>query len=139
MFKKILIPVDLSVSGETQKLLGMAKSLSQNWDCESHVLSVVPSVGMAIVGSYFEEGFESESRTKMEEQLSAAVAEAGIEAQEAVLMGTVYDCVIKHASDIQADLIILGAHQPELRDYLLGSNAARVVRHSNCSVLVIRD
>ncbi len=33
----------------------------------------------------------------------------------------------------------IGSHRPELKDYLLGPNAARVVRHANCSVLVVRD
>lgn len=33
----------------------------------------------------------------------------------------------------------MAAHRPALKDYLLGPNAARVVRHSNCSVLVVRD
>jgi hypothetical protein len=30
------------------------------------------------------------------------------------------------------------AHSPDLKDYLLGPNAARVVRHANQSVMVIR-
>jgi len=36
------------------------------------------------------------------------------------------------------DLIIVGSHKPGLQDYLLGSTAARVVRHAMCSVLVGR-
>jgi nucleotide-binding universal stress UspA family protein len=36
-------------------------------------------------------------------------------------------------------LIIIGSHSPSMQDYLLGPNAARVVRHANCSVLVIRE
>ena len=39
---------------------------------------------------------------------------------------------------IGAELILIGAHSPELKDYLLGSNAARIVRHSPKSVLVLR-
>ncbi|MFQ5760821.1 MAG: universal stress protein, partial [Acidiferrobacterales bacterium] len=36
------------------------------------------------------------------------------------------------------DLIVMASQRPELKDYLLGPNAARVVRHANCSVLVAR-
>jgi nucleotide-binding universal stress UspA family protein len=36
-------------------------------------------------------------------------------------------------------VIVLASHRPELKDYLLGPNAARVVRHAKCSVLVVRD
>ena len=38
----------------------------------------------------------------------------------------------------QADCIVIGSHKPGLIDYLLGSTAARVVRHAPCSVHVIR-
>jgi nucleotide-binding universal stress UspA family protein len=36
-----------------------------------------------------------------------------------------------------ADLILMASHRPELKDYLLGPNASRVVRHAQCSVLVV--
>lgn len=139
MFKKVLIPVDITVPQETQKLLAVAKTLTAGWDCERHVTTVIPNVGMAIVGSYFDESFEAASQNAAKSGLSAAVAEAGIDATEHVLSGRIYDCIISLADTLDADLILVGAHQPELRDYLLGANAARIVRHSKQSVLVIRD
>jgi nucleotide-binding universal stress UspA family protein len=36
-------------------------------------------------------------------------------------------------------MIVMASHRPELKDYLLGPNAARVVRHAECSVLVVRN
>ncbi|WP_338550489.1 universal stress protein [Roseovarius phycicola] len=138
MFKKVLIPVDLNVAGDAQRLLSRAKPLVEPWGSELHVVTVIPHVGMAIVGSYFDENFESESRKEAARQLAAEVTAAGFEAQQDVLTGKIYDCVIAKANAIDADLIIIGAHQPELREYLLGSNAARVVRHSKQSVLVVR-
>ena len=36
------------------------------------------------------------------------------------------------------DLIVMASHRPELKDYLIGPNAARVVRHADCSVQVVR-
>ena len=139
MFKKVLIPVDLAVKEGAQTLLETAKALTHDWDCELHVATVIPNFGMAIVGSYFDEGFEAESVKAASQQLATAMAEAGIDAQPHVLTGTIYDAVIGLGATLDADLIIIGAHQPELRDYLLGSNAARVVRHSKQSVLVLRD
>ena len=35
-------------------------------------------------------------------------------------------------------MIVIASHDPGLVDYLLGSVAARVVRHAHCSVLVTR-
>jgi nucleotide-binding universal stress UspA family protein len=42
------------------------------------------------------------------------------------------------AEKISADLIIMPAHRLKLQDYLLGTNTAKVVRHAQCSVLVVR-
>ena len=139
MYKKILIPVDVSVTDDTQNLLNAAKTLTEAWDCEVHVATVIPDVGMAIVGTYMSESLEAENRKAALDQLDAAIAQSGLKAQRQVLNGTVYDSVIEAASELGADLIIIGAHQPKLRDYLLGANAAKVVRHSKQSVLVVRS
>lgn len=139
MFKKILVPVDVSVADDTQKLLRAAKSLTANWSCDRHVVTAIPNVGMPIVGSHFDQSFEAENVKRVEAELNSAISKSGIDAHQHVLSGTVYDCVISHAAKLGADLIIIGAHQPELSDYLLGSNASRVVRHSKQSVLVVRD
>ena len=53
--------------------------------------------------------------------------------------GTVYEVILEIADKIKADVVVLAAHRPELKDYLLGPNAARVVRHAACSVMVVRD
>ena len=43
-----------------------------------------------------------------------------------------------YAKKIGADLIIVASHKPNVGDYLLGTTAARVVRHATCSVFVVR-
>ncbi len=139
MFAKILVPVDVSIVDETQNLLGKAKTLAEQWASAVHVASVIPNVGMPIVGSYMDEKFEATAKSETETELARQIAASGITAQQHVLTGTVYDRVIALANALEIDLILIGAHQPELKDYLLGSNAARLVRHSHKSVLVMRD
>ncbi len=39
---------------------------------------------------------------------------------------------------MKADLIVVGSHRPNWSTYLIGSNAANIVRHAQCSVLVMR-
>jgi nucleotide-binding universal stress UspA family protein len=58
--------------------------------------------------------------------------------QHIVGHGTAYEEILRVAGDIKSDLIVMGSHRPNMEDYLLGPNAARVVRHANCSVLVVR-
>lgn len=139
MFSKILVPVDLSIPDETQKLMTKARTLAAQWSSEVHVVSVIPSVGMPIVGSYMDEGFEVTAKSETEVELARQIAAAGLSATPHVLTGTVYDRVISLAAALDVDLIVIAAHQPDLKDYLLGSNAARLVRHSARSVLVLRD
>jgi nucleotide-binding universal stress UspA family protein len=67
-----------------------------------------------------------------------AALPAGMTANHLVGEGNVYEAVLTMAEQREIDLIVIGAHRPELRDYLLGPNAARVVRHAKCSVLVVR-
>lgn len=139
MFAKILVPVDVSIAEETQKLLLKAKALAAQWGSDVHVVCVIPDVGMPIVGSYMEDGFEATAKSETEAELTRQIEAAGVTATTHVLSGTVYDKVIALATALDTDLILIAAHQPDLKDYLLGSNAARLVRHSNKSVLVVRD
>jgi nucleotide-binding universal stress UspA family protein len=53
--------------------------------------------------------------------------------------GAIYDEVINYSNKVNADLIILSAVRPQLRDYMLGPNASKIVRHSSVSVLVVRE
>lgn len=65
---------------------------------------------------------------------------AGLEAEVIVEQGvSPADLLIAHAENKGIDLIVMG-HQGKkgLSRYLIGSTAARVVRHAPCSVLVIR-
>lgn len=52
---------------------------------------------------------------------------------------SIYDVILETAQEADVDLIVVGSHRPKMKDYLLGTNAGRVVRHANCSVLVARD
>lgn len=52
--------------------------------------------------------------------------------------GTVYREIVQAAKDLEIDQIIMGANRPSLADFLLGPNSARVARHAECSVTVVR-
>ncbi len=105
-------------------------------------MTVVPDMGMAIVGSFFPSDYEEKAVARATEELHALTANhvpAGTKVQHHVASGTIYREILNVADQIGVDLIIMSAHRPELEDYLLGPNAARVVRHARCSVLVVRD
>ena len=107
-----------------------------------HILNVVPDFGMSIVGQFFPEGFEKKMAKKVLQKLHEFVGanvSAEIKVQHIVGEGNVYEVSQMSADKINADVIVVAAHRPELKDYLLGPNAARVVRHAKCSVMVVRE
>jgi nucleotide-binding universal stress UspA family protein len=141
MYKNILFPVDLNQESSWAKALPTAVEYCTAFGSTLHVLNVVPDFGMAVVGSYFPEGFEEKAlegaRTQLHGFVRGHVPDT-VKVQHIVGHGSVYGEILRVAHDIKADLILLAAHRPELKDYLLGPNAARVVRHFEGSVLVVR-
>ena len=141
MFQNILLPVDLNQESSWQKALPIAVEYCNAFGAALHVMNVVPDFGSALVGSYFPEGFEKKSLEGAREQLHDFVGKHvpdGVTVQHVVGYGTVYEEILRVAREIEADLILLAAHRPELKDFLLGPNASRVVRHFDGSVLVVR-
>jgi len=72
-------------------------------------------------------------------KLCAGGVPDGVPVKPMAAYGAIYEQIISVAESIKADLIVMAAHRPAFKDYLLGPNAARVVRHSNRSVLAVRD
>ncbi len=142
MYKTVLLAVDLNHDSSWAKALPMALGHCRAFGAALHVMTVVPDMGMAIVGSFFPSDFEAKAIARATEELHALTAEhvpAGTKAHHIVASGTIYREILSAADQVGADLIIMSARRPELEDYLLGPNAARVVRHARCSVLVVRD
>ncbi len=142
MFKDILLPVDLEEEKASAKTLSVALGLCKSHTARLHVLAVLPGVSMSIISQYFPKDFEEKSIADATKRLEAYIAKnvpSDIKTQAAVASGTVYEEILHVAAKTKCDLIVIAAHRPDLKDFLLGPNAARVVRHSTCSVLVVRD
>ncbi|MNH37910.1 Universal stress protein G [compost metagenome] len=48
------------------------------------------------------------------------------------------DVVNEVATEMHADIVVIGSRNPSISTHLLGSNASSVVRHANIPVLVVR-
>jgi nucleotide-binding universal stress UspA family protein len=142
MYKDILVPVDLEDESSWQSALGHAVELAKAFGARLHVLTVVPDFGMSLVAQYFPQDYEQQVVEEARQRLHAFTRDhvpTGVEVQHLVGHGRVYDEILRLSEEADCDLICMASHRPELRDYLLGPNAARVVRHSPRSVLVVRD
>ncbi len=134
MYKKIIVALGLS-HGHGLTGLELARRLraEDGTIIALHVLEPVPG----FASYYLPPDHESEVRKTMESAIRDRVGEQA-DAEVVVLSGHPGSTITEYAEEIGADCIIVGSHKPELQDYLLGSTAARVVRHAPCSVHVLR-
>ncbi len=143
MSKTILCAVDINRPDEEREVLTVAAKLARIDGAQLDVITVVPDFGMSVVGAYFQdhqvEPVKERAKTLLKEMTKSTLgAEQDANVRHIVAVGTVYEEVLRISKLDKTDLIVIGAHRPDLKDYLLGPNAARVVRHSDCSVYVVR-
>ena len=139
MFKKILVPIDIGATGAVGPSLNVARSLAQMPDAKVvlfHVMTPVPD----LVAPHMPSGAREKAKSDAVAALKAFAADHGIDdrAETIVREGLPYRGIIDLASEIGADLIVVASHDPGMADFLLGTVAARVVRHAHCSVFVTR-
>lgn len=140
MYKKILIPVDLSEPEMSQIAIDAALPLAKADGAALRLINVQPLVPVAFV-DYIPPNFDNEMREIAEKDLAGVAAKVDLPAglvSSTVRFGAVYPGVLAEAEDWGADLIIVGSHRPTMSTYLLGSNANTIVRHAKSSVLVVR-
>jgi nucleotide-binding universal stress UspA family protein len=140
MFKTILVPVDLAEIDTAQPAIDTAVSIAEGSGGTLrlvYVRALLPMTYMEFVPA----GFAEEQERDAEEAIAKVAADIPLPAERvsaAVRLGSVYNEVLQEAESIGADLIVVGSHRPTMATYLLGSNAATIVRHARSSVLVVR-
>lgn len=142
MYKSILLPVDLGHKSSWEKAAPQAVALAKQNNAKIHVLTVIPDFGMPLVGSFFPPDYAEKALQSSSEQLSALASEIipdDLLAQVHTTQGTAYQEIMNTANQFGCDLIVMASHRPEMADYLLGPNAARVVRHAEQSVMIVRN
>ena len=141
MFKSILVPVDLAEMDVVKPALDKAIALSTLTGASLHLVyvrSILPVTFMEYVPPSFDEEQQSECEKKMADVVASLPVVDRSKVTTAVRMGAVYNEVLTEAEKQGCDLIVVGSHHPSMSTYLLGSNAATIVRHAPCSVLVVR-
>jgi nucleotide-binding universal stress UspA family protein len=140
MFKRILVPVDVSEPETARPGLERAVALAQASNGTIrliYVRSVIPVSYMEFIPPDFDTGAQKDAEDKLA-AIAAGVPLPKDRVSHLVTLGGVYHDVLQEAEKIGADLIVIGSHRPTMATYLIGSNAATIVRHAKCSVLVVR-
>lgn len=135
MYKNILIPAVLDADNDNQGSFRVAQKLAgdQAKFTILHVMEPIPGFVLAEIPSDILNKAHAEVE-KIVSQFSRNLS--GSEAK--VISGHAGRAIVDYAGKHEIDCIIVASHKPGVGDLFLGSTAARVVRHANCSVHVIR-
>jgi nucleotide-binding universal stress UspA family protein len=140
MFKRILVPVDLTEPEFAKPAIDTAIELARGSGGVVRVVNVLPMTPV-MLAEYVPADFDEQQRQSAEEAMAVLAKESGLEAARfstVVRQGGIYHEVLEEAKLLPADLIVMSSHRPAMKTYFLGSNAGHVVRYAKCSVLVVR-
>ncbi len=140
MFKRILVPIDLTEQALTAQAMSVAEALAEKFDSDMRLVNVQSLVPISMI-DYAPENFEQSIRIGLENEIAAVAAGCKRPPKRistTILFGPVDQNIIAEARDWAADAIVIGSHRPGKDRFLIGSNASAVVRHTACSVLVVR-
>jgi nucleotide-binding universal stress UspA family protein len=135
MYNNILVPVSFEEDRNAKGAIEIAKILRAEGGSITciHVLDQLPKYATEFLPDGHVEATEADIVDRLSKMLN------GIDnASVAVVHGHSARTILDHANQDQTDLIIVASHKPGMQDYLLGSTAAKVVRHAKCAVHVLR-
>ena len=141
MHKNILFPVDLEHTVEAKKALKIAIEEAQRSKAKLTVMTVAPGFGMPIVASFFDELAVKKALKEIARHLKRYVDDNipdDIETRAIVNEGNPAELILKQAQKDKIDLIVIASHNSQIENLLLGSCAAKVVRHAHCTVTVVK-
>ncbi|ELX8378991.1 universal stress protein [Providencia vermicola] len=145
MYKTILVPIDVSEDALTDLVIPHVTAIQKLNNAEVHFLAVSAPIsnylrygGTILPGDFPDDEKQAEIILN---ELKEKVKRFAIPADKVHVtssVGSVKDEILAIAEEINADIILIGSRHPSMSTYLLGSNAASVVRYAKTSVLVIR-
>jgi len=138
-FDRIVVAVDGSEAG--YNAFAKALELAQVTDATLLALAVegpLPAYA-ATIGEIEEVKREKdEFFGVLADRVRTEAKAAGIGIEVEVRAGHAADVITRYATEVGADLIVLGHKGHFLRDHLLGSTADRVSESAGCPVMIVR-
>lgn len=142
--KKIVVPCDFSE--QAVSAFRVALDIASESKGEVHLLHVVElpvmhdTVLMPVLS--FEEALLKELQEKANVNFKKLKDKHGKDNQKVVtkvLFGPTSRMITDYAESVKADVIVMGTHGASgIREFVIGSNAEKIVRHSSIPVLTIK-
>lgn len=141
MPENVLLPVDLQQPESWETTLTAARRQVDEGG-RIHLLGIVPDIGSSMVATYLPKGYEMQALQAMKDGLDRFAKEQfadGSNVDTHVGHGHVAETILRVAGKVHADIIVMASPQrDELRSMLISGHTNAVVRHSPCSILVVR-
>ncbi len=141
MYKNILFSVDLEHTAEAEKALKIAIDEARRSNAKLTVMTVAPGFGMPIVASFFDEQTVANALKEVARHLRQYVDDNipdDVRTNPVVVEGNPAELILKQAKSDDIGLIVIASHNSQIENMLLGSCAAKVVRHAQCTVTVVK-
>ncbi|MCC7319964.1 MAG: universal stress protein [Rubellimicrobium sp.] len=135
MYHNILIPLALATPDDSLRPVEAVRKLASPGARITflHVVEDIPPQAAGFLPAQYVADVHRERLAELSRRV------AGVEgAKVDVVEGNAGARILERAEADGVDCIVIASHRPGLRDWFLGSTAARVVRHAPCSVLVVR-
>ena len=135
MYNNILVPVSFDQDRDAQGAIDIAKALAADGAAITliHVIEQIPGYAAA----HLPPNFMADKHQSLQTDLAAMAKGAG-DLNAAIVSGHAGRTLLDWADDHGVDCIVIASHRPGMQDLLLGSTAAKVVRHAKCAVHVLR-
>lgn len=142
MFNTVLLTLDLNAKASWAKALPQAVEIVRASGGTLHIMSVVPEMGLPLVEGFFPADYEEKAVAAASKTLNKLVEDnvpEDIKVKQHLAFGKIHKKVLSTIKKTECDLVIIGAPLPDrVREFLVGSNADRIVSRSPVSVLVVR-
>jgi len=137
----VVAAVDLDHEDRDRNVAATAARLAMAATAALHLVYIIPEPQETYIRAYVPKEMVSEVEHAAQrhlEELAGEIASDGQTVDTHVLHGSIYVTLLAQARDLGATVLVIGAHRPQLADFLLGPNSARVARPAPCSVYIVR-
>jgi nucleotide-binding universal stress UspA family protein len=137
MYKRIMVPVDLTHAGDLAKALRTAADLANHYGCPVTYVAVTAATPTPVAHNpaEFAEKLAAFGEAQAREHGHVAETKAVVSHDPAIDLD---DTLMRTIKEIDADLVVMQSHMPNITDYIWPSNGGTIATHSDVSVLVVR-
>lgn len=137
MYKSIIVAVALDHENTASALLDRAEKLVDQAGTV-RIVTVVEPIPAYVTAELPPDIFDGHVKAAQAALDTLAASRTTRPVEKELRFGGPAAEIMAAAEEHGADLIMVASHKPGLSTYFIGSTAAKVVRHAQCSVLVVR-